>query len=165
MLLSEGQMSDYKGAALMLDALPRAKALLGDRGYDADWFRDALAERGITPCIPSKTNRKNTDPSRPHTLPSAPQDREHVRQAQGLAAHPHPLRPMRSHLLLGHLHRRNRHLLDQSMSPEPRQDPHETILPLSEAANSQTNGFDAHSEGTRVEFTLKGINRLAHDSE
>src|SRR3546814_5359822 len=48
MLLSEGQMSDYKGAALMLDALPRAKALLGDRGYDADWFRKALAERGIT---------------------------------------------------------------------------------------------------------------------
>ena len=26
MLLSEGQMSDYKGAALMIDALPRAKA-------------------------------------------------------------------------------------------------------------------------------------------
>jgi hypothetical protein len=25
MLLSEGQMSDYKGAALMLDALPSAK--------------------------------------------------------------------------------------------------------------------------------------------
>jgi hypothetical protein len=32
----------------MLDALPPAKALLGDRGYDADWFRHALAERGIT---------------------------------------------------------------------------------------------------------------------
>ena len=48
MLLSEGQMSDYKGAALMLDALPPAKALLGDRGYDAGWFRDALAARGIT---------------------------------------------------------------------------------------------------------------------
>ena len=28
MLLSEGQMSDYKGAALMLDALPRAKTCL-----------------------------------------------------------------------------------------------------------------------------------------
>ena len=42
MLPSEGQMSDYKGAALMLDALLRAKALLGDRGYDADWFRKAL---------------------------------------------------------------------------------------------------------------------------
>jgi transposase len=35
MLLSEGQMSDYRGAALMLDALPPAKTLLGDRGYDA----------------------------------------------------------------------------------------------------------------------------------
>jgi hypothetical protein len=31
MLLSEGQMSDYKDAALMLDALPRAKAMLGDK--------------------------------------------------------------------------------------------------------------------------------------
>jgi transposase len=58
MLLSEGQMSDYKGAALMIDALPKARAMLGDRGYDADWFRAALIQRGITPCIPSKANRK-----------------------------------------------------------------------------------------------------------
>jgi transposase len=58
MLLSEGQMSDYKGAALMIDALPRAKALLGDKGYDADWFRAALLARGVSPCIPSKANRK-----------------------------------------------------------------------------------------------------------
>ena len=57
MLLSEGQMSDYKGAALMIDALPRATPLLGDKGYDADWFRAALANREITACIPSKTNR------------------------------------------------------------------------------------------------------------
>jgi transposase len=52
MLLSEGQVSDYKGAALMLSTLPHAKAMLGDRGYDADWFRNALMSRGITPCIP-----------------------------------------------------------------------------------------------------------------
>jgi transposase len=58
MLLSEGQMSDYKGVALMLNALPPAKALLGDRGYDAGWFRNALAARGIVACIPSKSNRK-----------------------------------------------------------------------------------------------------------
>ncbi|NCP15408.1 MAG: IS5 family transposase [Sphingomonadales bacterium] len=58
MLLSEGQMSDFKGAALMLDALPKARALLGDKGYDADWFRAALADRGISACIPSKANRK-----------------------------------------------------------------------------------------------------------
>ena len=58
MLLSEGQMSDYKGAALMMEALPPAKDMLADRGYDADWFRNALTARGITPCIPSRTNRK-----------------------------------------------------------------------------------------------------------
>ena len=58
MLLSEGQMSDYKGAALMLAALPKADALLADKGYDADWLRAALAEHGLAACIPSKSNRK-----------------------------------------------------------------------------------------------------------
>ncbi|MGZ2453183.1 transposase [Rhizobium ruizarguesonis] len=58
MLLSEGKMSDYRGAALMLKVLPKAKALLADKEYDADWFRDALADRKITACIPSRANRK-----------------------------------------------------------------------------------------------------------
>lgn len=42
----------------MLDALPQAKALLGDRAYDAGGLRQALAARGIAACIPSKVNRK-----------------------------------------------------------------------------------------------------------
>ena len=58
MVLTEGQMSDFKGAAMLLPSLPPAKELLADRGYDADWFRAALAVRGITPCIPGKKNRK-----------------------------------------------------------------------------------------------------------
>jgi len=58
MLLTEGPTSDYKGAALVLDALPKAQELIADRGYDADWFRHALAARGTTACIPSKSNRK-----------------------------------------------------------------------------------------------------------
>ena len=62
MLLSEGQMSDYKGAALMLPAMPKAKELLADKGYDADWFRAALAKRGVAACIPSKSNRKAAIP-------------------------------------------------------------------------------------------------------
>ena len=44
-LLSEGQMSDYKDAALVIHALPRAKPLLADRGYDVDWFCTALVLR------------------------------------------------------------------------------------------------------------------------
>ena len=34
-------MSDHKGARLILEALPPAKALLADRGYDSNWFRAA----------------------------------------------------------------------------------------------------------------------------
>jgi transposase len=58
LLLSEGQMSDYKGAALTLEALPPAKELLADRGYDSDWYRQALKAKGIEPCIPGRKNRK-----------------------------------------------------------------------------------------------------------
>jgi len=59
MYLTAGQVSDYKGARKLLDDFPAAKHLLADRGYDADWFRDGLLEKGITPCIPPKKNRKS----------------------------------------------------------------------------------------------------------
>ncbi|MDR6284019.1 transposase [Methylopila jiangsuensis] len=58
MLLSEGQMSDHKGARFMLEALPPASALIADRGYDSNWFRQALADRGVEPCIPPTRSRK-----------------------------------------------------------------------------------------------------------
>lgn len=45
MLLRGDKMSEYKDSALMIDALPRARALLVDRGYDADWFPAALDKR------------------------------------------------------------------------------------------------------------------------
>ena len=32
--------------------------MLADRGYDADWCREALEDKGITRCIPSRRNRK-----------------------------------------------------------------------------------------------------------
>ena len=57
MFLSAGQTSDYVGARALLSSLPTAKVLLADRGYDADWFREALADRGIQPCIPSRHGR------------------------------------------------------------------------------------------------------------
>ena len=58
LLLTEGQMSDHKGAALILPALPPARELIADRGYDSNRFRAALLERGIAPCIPSTRSRK-----------------------------------------------------------------------------------------------------------
>jgi transposase len=57
--LSPGQMSDAKGALALLDALPPATMLLADKGYDADWFREALEENGISACIPARRGRKN----------------------------------------------------------------------------------------------------------
>ena len=57
MYLSAGQTSDYMGAAALLSSLPQATTLLADRGYDANWFRNALIDRGIQPCIPSRKNR------------------------------------------------------------------------------------------------------------
>ena len=57
--LTEGQASDYTGARHLLDRLPKARELLADRGYDADWFRNALKDRGISPCIPPRKKRKH----------------------------------------------------------------------------------------------------------
>ena len=58
LLLTEGQVSDYRGAAIVLPVLPDADTLIADRGYDSDWFRHALVDRGIEPCIPGRKNRK-----------------------------------------------------------------------------------------------------------
>jgi transposase len=55
--MTAGQISDYIGAAALLDELPKAQWLLADRSYDVGWFREALEERGIKPCIPSRKSR------------------------------------------------------------------------------------------------------------
>jgi len=52
-------MSDYTGADIIIDQLPAAKYLLGDKGYDSNKFRQALEDKGITPCIPPRKNRKS----------------------------------------------------------------------------------------------------------
>jgi hypothetical protein len=50
--ITAGQVSDYTDAMALLSSLPDADWLLADRGYDADWFREALANKGTKPCIP-----------------------------------------------------------------------------------------------------------------
>ena len=44
--MTAGQIRDYTGAAALLDDLPEAQWLLGDRGYDADWFRKCPSREG-----------------------------------------------------------------------------------------------------------------------
>ncbi len=57
-IITAGQTSDYTGAATLIKDLPKANYLLADRGYDADWFRKALLDMDIKPCIPGRKSRK-----------------------------------------------------------------------------------------------------------
>ena len=60
LFITAGQVSDYTGAAALMNSLPEVDWLLADRGYDADWFRETLVGNGTTPCIPGRKSRKKT---------------------------------------------------------------------------------------------------------
>ena len=51
------RVSDYTGAGALLGRLPEAEWLLADWGHDADWFRHALKDKGLKPCIPGRKSR------------------------------------------------------------------------------------------------------------
>ncbi|GBR50797.1 hypothetical protein GCM10007872_11660 [Gluconobacter sphaericus NBRC 12467] len=46
LFMTTGQVSNYTGASVLQDSLPAAQWMLGDRGYDADWFRDPWKRKG-----------------------------------------------------------------------------------------------------------------------
>lgn len=60
LFVTAGQVSDYIGARALLSSLPDVDWLLGDRGYDAGWFRKALKGKGIRAGIPGRMQRKTT---------------------------------------------------------------------------------------------------------
>ena len=60
LFITAGQVSDYTGAAALMNGLPEAEWLLADRGYDADWFRETLVDKGKKPCIHGRKSRKTT---------------------------------------------------------------------------------------------------------
>ena len=56
-MLTPGQAHDLTCAEQLIDGAD-PDALLGDKAYDADPLIDTLTQRGITPVIPPKANRK-----------------------------------------------------------------------------------------------------------
>ena len=52
-----GQAHDLRETNALICGLS-AGHLLADRAFDADWLRDDLLSRDITPVIPPKSNRK-----------------------------------------------------------------------------------------------------------
>lgn len=55
--MTAGQVSGDTGAADLPGSLPSAEWLIADRGHEAGWFREALNDTGIRPCIPGRTSR------------------------------------------------------------------------------------------------------------
>ncbi len=100
LFVTAGQVSDYIGARALLSNLPKVDWLLGDRGYDADWFRNALKDKGIKPCIPGRKQRKTTVKYDKRRY----KRRNRIEMPQGLP--------------LSHRSGRDRHLL--VMNPDPR---------------------------------------------
>jgi transposase len=59
LLLTPGNASDVRTAPEVLAEAPgRIRRLIADKGYDADWLRADLQEKGITPLIPGIRTRK-----------------------------------------------------------------------------------------------------------
>jgi len=53
-----GQVADCTAGSLLLEQMPDAPILNGDKGYDSDAIRRQVEERGAMPNIPPKSNRR-----------------------------------------------------------------------------------------------------------
>src|SRR2546421_7207972 len=56
--LTGGQAADCRAAELLLHLIPDGALVLADRGYDTNGVRQAIQDRGATPNIPPKINRR-----------------------------------------------------------------------------------------------------------
>jgi transposase len=62
-VLTPGQTHEARAfAALVEDLAPGTRCLVGDAGYDADWLRQELLQRGVLPVIPPNPVRKEPAP-------------------------------------------------------------------------------------------------------
>lgn len=57
-LLTGGQVADCTAADTLLDQMPSAVILHGDRGYDSDAVRRKIESKGTAPNIPPRVNRR-----------------------------------------------------------------------------------------------------------
>ncbi|WP_442417780.1 transposase [Palleronia abyssalis] len=119
LFVTAGQVSDYIGARALFSSLPNAEWLLGDRGYDADWFREALQNKRDTCLHPRPKAAQENRQIRQASIQTPKPDRDHVRQAEGLAARGNPLRPLPKGVSLFHRTGRARHLLVINPDPNP----------------------------------------------
>ena len=89
--LTAGQVTHYTGAAALWSNLPAAESLIAERRYDADWFRDALQDKGTGPLHPRPKVAQQDRPPRQAAIPAAQPHLDHVRRVEKLAQGRHPL--------------------------------------------------------------------------
>ena len=106
----------------MLESLPKADRLLADRGCDADWLRDALADKDIKPCIPGRKSRDTAVKHDRRRYKRRHRIEMMVGRLKRLAPRAYPLRPPPNRLPLGDRLGRNRPVL--ARRPEPREGTH-----------------------------------------
>ncbi len=103
--------------ALCLGGLPNVDWLLDKRGSVADWFSEALKDKGIRACIPGLKQRKKTIILGKRRYKQRSRSYRDIatqctaRQAQGLAACGNQIRPLSQSIPLGHRTDRTRQLL------------------------------------------------------
>jgi len=96
--LTGGQVHDNRLCSVLLRRLPRRGRLLADRGYDADWIRAFVTERGAWANIPPKRNRKDPICFSPYSLPRPQLGRAVLQQDQTVPAGRNPIRQARRQL-------------------------------------------------------------------
>ena len=57
-MLTGGQVADCTAGELLLEQMPQAFMLHGDKGYDSNAIRRQIEGKGAMPNIPPKTNRR-----------------------------------------------------------------------------------------------------------
>lgn len=103
---------------LAINAAPPSEYLVADKGYDSNALRSWLIERGTTPVISSKSNRKVQIEHDRQIYRQHGRRRAHVLPLQGLAAARNPLRPQHQDLHGHDRYRSHRHLVALT-SPDP----------------------------------------------
>ena len=91
LFVTAGQITDYFGAQALIGSIPKVDWLLRDRSNDADWFPAALKDKGVRASILGCKQRKTPVKYDKVQVQTQQQDRDYLRQAQGLEARRYPL--------------------------------------------------------------------------
>ena len=70
-MLTGGQVADCTAGELLLEQMPQASMLHGDKGYDSNAIRRQIEGKGAMPNIPPKANRRWKNCFSPYSIATA----------------------------------------------------------------------------------------------